>query len=526
MANITVDSHAILFKFRTFHSGVFFTISLLILISLNSFNANAADWKFVPTVNLTETHTDNVRLLPGDKAESAYITQVSPGIAITANGQRLKVKADYVMENSYYSGITSETRTNHLLHANTNFTFLENLLFWDGKASITQQYLTPFGQVSDNNFNLLQNRVEVRTYSATPYLRHNFDNKFTGELLYSYDSVVSSQTSIRNLNQNSVSDNVRFSLNSGSAFRATNWGLNYSTQIIHFKRQAPIETEMFTLSAGYPITNLFRATATVGNEKNNYVTLGERPPGSFGTVGFSWSPSQRTSLVYNAGQRFYGKTHSLSFSHRARMSIWNLGYNEDVTTTRGQYLIPSTSNTSAFLNQLWTTAIPDSALRQQKVDNFIRDSGLPAALAQPINTTTNQVFLQRGLQGSFGLTGVQNTAIFSLFNNLREPLSTGGVDAILNPSVLNKIRQTGANFVWNTQFSPRTNANFSAGYNKADTLGTTLIDKTKSLRASISRQLQQKIKASLEVRRLQRDSTLVNGNYEENAVTLYLYLGF
>ena len=208
------------------------------------------------------------------------------------------------------------------------------------------------------------------------------------------------------------------------------------------------------------------------------------------------------------------------------MSVWSLGYNEDVTTTRGQFLLPATNDTSAFLNQLWQSSISDAATRQQRVDNFIRDSGLPAALAQPVNTFTNQVFLQKSLQGSVGITGVKNTIVFNLFNNIREPLSTGGLDAVLNPSLLRKIKQTGVNGLWNFQFSPRTNASFNAGYSKAETLETTLADNTKSFRASISRQLQQKLKASLELRRLQRTSTIVAGNYKENAITLYVYLGF
>lgn len=526
MANTTVDSHLVISKIRINYCSLFFSVLCLTLTGFGVSGAQAADWKLIPIVSLTETHTDNVRLLADGKEESANITQLSPGFSISGNGQRLKLHANYVMQNSYYSGVTSETKTNHLLHANANIAFVQNLLFLDSNASITQQNMTPFGQVTDNNLNLSTNKVDVRTYSATPYLHHNFDNKLTGELRYTYDSVMSSATTNTNVSPNSTSDSVRVGLSSGSAFKTTNWGLNYNVQHIHFEKQAPLETEMLTLNFAYSISPLLKATATAGHEKNTYVSLGEKPPGNFGTFGFAWSPTQRTNLVFNAGQRFFGQTYALTFNHRARLSVWNLGYNEDVTTTRGQFLVPATNNTSAFLNQLWQVTIPDATARQQAVDNFIRDSGLPSALAQPINTFTNQVFLQKSLQASIGLTGVQNTGVLSVFNNLREPLSTGGADAITNPGLLRKIKQTGVNAMWNFQFSPRTNASMSAGYNKAETVGTTLIDKTKSLRASISRQLQQKLKASLELRRLQRDSTLVTGNYEENAVTLYLYLGF
>ena len=526
MVNTTANSSVVTSDVRVAHFQICFAIFLVIFVVGCLSNAQAAEWKFVPTIGLTETHTDNVRLVIDGKNEGANITQISPGFTISANGQRLKLQANYVLQSSYYSGVTSETKNNHLLRANANIAFVERLFFIDGNANITQQNLTPFGQVTDNNLNLSNNKVEVKTYNVAPYFRHNFDNKVTGELRYSYDSVVSSATTQSKSSPNSTSDNVLFNLVSGSAFKTTNWGVNYNVQHIHFDRQAPLETEMLALNFGYSVTPLFKATATAGHEKNTYVSIGEKPPGNFGTVGFAWTPSQRTNLVFNAGQRFFGKTFGLTFNQRARVSMWSLGYNEDVTTTRGQFLLPATSDTSAFLNQLWQTTIPDAATRQQRVDNFIRDSGLPAALAQPINTFTNQVFLQRSLQGSIGVTGVQNTIVFNLFNNIREPLSTGGLDAVLNPSLLRKIKQTGVNGLWNVQLSPRTNASVSAGYSKAETLETTLADNTRTLRASISRQLQQKIKASVELRRLQRVSTIAAGNYKENAITLYLYLGF
>lgn len=526
MANTTVKSRVVTSDLRATHFQKFFAIFFVILVFGGLSNVRAAEWKFIPTVGLAETHTDNVRLMVDGKNESANITQISPGLAVTANGQRIKLKADYVLQNSYYSGVTSETKTNHFLRANATISFVKNLFFIDGNANITQQNLTPFGQVSDNNFTLSNNKVEVKTYNVAPYFRHNFDNKFTGELRYSYDSVVSSASTQSKFNPNSTSDNVHFNLVSGSAFKTANWGVNYHVQNIHFERQAPLEAEMLTFNFAYNVSSLFKATATAGHEKNTYVSIGEKPPGNFGTVGFAWSPSQRTNLVFNAGQRFFGKTFGLTFNQRARMSVWSLGYNEDVTTTRGQFLLPATNDTSAFLNQLWQSTISDPATRQQRVDNFIRDSGLPAALAQPVNTFTNQVFLQKSLQGSVGITGVKNTVVFNLFNNIREPLSTGGLDAVLNPSLLRKIKQTGVNGLWNFQFSPRTNASLNAGYSKAETLETTLADNTKSFRASISRQLQQKLKASLELRRLQRSSTIVAGNYKENAITLYVYLGF
>jgi uncharacterized protein (PEP-CTERM system associated) len=501
-------------------------------ISFSSFisptQSYAAEWTLTPTIGLNETYTDNVRLAAKGTEQSAYVTQFSPGISLSAKGLNLKLLFNYAMQNTHYSGSNSETKTNHLLNSNANLTLAQNLFFLDGTASVTQQNQTPFGQVAENNFNLSDNYVEVRTISASPYFRRNFDNNFTGELRYSHDSVASKSTVNSFSNIDSVSDNILFSLNSGSAFQKINWGFSYSHQDIDYERQAPQKMEMTTASLGVLITPLFRLTSTAGYEKNSYISIGAKPAGSFWSAGFAWSPTQRTNVVFNTGHRFFGKTYAFTLSQRTRMSVWSLGYNENITTTRGQFLLPATNNTSAFLNQLWQTTIPDANTRQRVVDNFIKDSGLPSALGQPINTFTNQVFLQKSLQGSVAFTGVRNTVVVSLFNTQREAQTAGNLDALTTPGLLENVRQTGVNALWNWKLSPRTNASMSAAYSRANSLNTHILDTTKTFRASISRQLQAKSKATLEVRRVEKDSnsTSINGNFNENAITLYLLLGF
>lgn len=509
-------------------SVIFFRIASTISFFAFVFSplAHAADWKLTPTVELTETYTDNVRLKGQGAEQQASITQLSPGLTLAATGPRLKFQFNYVMQNTYYSGVNNEKATNHLLHANGSAALVQDLFFLDVNADVTQQNLTPFGQVTDNNLNLSENRVEVRTYRATPYFRHNFKNEFTGELRYALDSVTHQADGKSFSNIDGKADNVLFSLKSGSSFKTIDWGLNYSHQNIHYEKQAALKMEMSTASLAYVVSPLFRLTSTAGYEKNSYISLGEKPAGVFWTAGFAWAPSERTNLVLNAGHRFFGKTYALTFNQRARMSVWSLGYNEDLTTTRGQFLVPATNNTSAFLDQLWRTSIPDATTRQQIVSNFIKDTGLPSSLGQAVNTFTNQVFLQKSLQGSAAFTGVQNTLVLSMFNTEREAQLGGTLDAAITPGLLTHVRQSGVNAVWNWKLSPRTNATFSAGYTKANSINSNVIDNGRTLRVSASRQLQPKLKATLEVRRVQRDSTLVTSNYNENAVTLYLLSGF
>ena len=488
------------------------------LFSLSA--ASASEWQIKPTLDLTETYSDNLRLAIKGKEEIAFITQVSPGIDINTKGPRLQLQANYVLQKSFYAGDQHDTRTNNLLRTNGKLAVIDELFYIDGRANITQQNLTPFGRVADANFNLIDERAEVRTWGVSPFLRKNFQNQYTGEVRYVRDSVSSSAQR----NADSQSDLFRLSLTSGTAFNSFEWGVNYSKQNIHYERQAALETQTATSNLGFRVTPLFKLTTTAGYEKSSYASLGAKPEGFFWTAGFAWTPTERTNFTATAGHRFFGSTYSLALSQRARTSVWNLGYNEDVTTTRGQFSLPATGNTQNFLDQLWQSIIPDKDARKQIVDNFIRDAGLPLSLAQPINTFTNQVFLQKNLQASVALTGVQNTAVLNLYNNTREVLSRGGLESSVNPGLSNNVKQVGINALWNLKFSPRTNATMNVAYSRNNSVNTNVKDFNKTFRASITRQLQPISRVTLEFRHVTKDSNLTIGNYDENAITLYLLL--
>jgi uncharacterized protein (PEP-CTERM system associated) len=509
-------------SFGVFRSTSKTSFSALTIISIfSASNVLAADWKFVPTLDFTETYTDNYKLTRKGTEENAFVTQIIPGILINGTGQRLKFQTKYNLQNTYYSGSSNDSKIDHLLYANVKAILTEDLFFLDASANISQQNLSPFGQVSNNNINATNNQAEVRTYSASPYFRKKFENNFIAELRYTRDSVSSDQQ----LYSNSKGNSFRANINSGSAFKSIKWGLNYDRKEIDFEKQVPLNTTTTTGNLDYAILPLVKLTSTFGYENNSYFYQGSQASGYFGSLGFIWTPTERTNILFNAGQRFYGKTKTLSVNQRARMSVWSLGYNEDVTTTRAEFLIPAGSNTSGFLNQLWQTSIPDPIQRQKIVDGFIRDSALPTSLSQPINTFSNQVFLQKTLLASVAMTGVQNTAILSLFDSTREPLSKTANSTPL-PLTQGIVKQTGVNALWQLQFSPRTNANLNLGYTKSEDSLTLVKDTFKTVRLSLSRKIQPKLSAMLEARHVQKSSNFVQTNYDENAITLYLFLGF
>lgn len=494
-------------------------------------HAGAAEWKFTPSLALIETYTDNVALAPPGHEKSEFITQINPGISLMGTGPRLKLKANYVMQNLVYAEESSRNTMNHTLSANANAELVDNLFFLDGRAAISQQNISLLGPLAADNTNVTGNRTEVQTYSISPYLRHSFSNYASTEIRYTHDEVSTGGSGLLD----SQADRIQLGLNNGSAFKTLGWGLNYSSGKTHYGNTAnanipTIDTEVLSGSLRYSVTPRFRLTATGGYEKNNYISIGSKPEGSFWSAGFSWAPSARTSIDASAGRRFFGDTYSLAASHRTRLTAWSLAYSEDITSTRSQFLIPVTIDTASFLNQLWAATIPDPVIRQQTVDAFIQSNALPTAQAESVNYFTNRLFLQKRLQASVAVLGAKNTLILSLFKVSRDAQTEQTQDsALFGSSILplsDRTKQVGGNAFWSLRIDPRTSANINAGYvrNSYPSLGRT--DNDKIIRLSLSRQFRPKLNGSIALRRLQRDSSQDGGDYRENALIASLFMRF
>jgi len=489
--------------------------------------STAADWKITPRLILRETYTDNVTLATRGNEKSDFITQINPGVSLTGDGARLKVNVDYTMQNLFYAKTSNRNRTVQQLNARASAELVKNFFFLDSTARISQRNISPLGPLTTNNENITNNRTNVKTYSISPYIQHNFSNFASTQARYTHNAVYTDVGAF----SGRQSDTILFSLTSGSAFRTLGWGLNYNKQKLDILSRS-IENERYTGNLRYRISSKFSLTGTSGYQKFSYTSITGVSAGALWSAGFVWTPSERTSITANTGKAFFGTTYTLRASHRTRRSAWNLNYNQNITTTRGQFLIPPTTDTENFLNQLWMSNIPDPIMRQQTVDAFIRDNELSASIFDPINFLTNRFFLQKRLQASVALSGARNTLVFSIFHMLREPQTAGDEnDASLigtNSLGLNgNIKQIGGNALWSWKIGPRTNANIGAVYMKSSLLATGGENETKTFRVGLTRQIQPRLKGAVNFRHVERRLTQISGDSRsENALIASLSMRF
>ena len=473
----------------------------------------------MPTVAVRETYTDNVSLTTDALKESDWVTQLIPGISIKATGAGLRMNIDYAPEITYYARGSKDNQVFNRGNAFGVAELAKELFFLEVGGSVNQYDISPQGPISISNVNTTGNRATVGTYYASPYFRRALGSAVQAEARFTYSGVNSDDNSALSSN---VSDRVNLQLASGPAFKLLTWNLAYSKERIHYDNDQDTDIEVATANAKRLITSTIGLLAQAGYD---YYRSGNQLPASEGgswSAGFDWTPTPRTRLAATAGRRFYGDTYLFDFKHRTRLTTWSAGYTQDVTTTRSEFFVPATTDTSGYLDTLYSSRFPDPAARQKAVEDFIARTGLPPSLSSPINFFTTQLFLSKRWQASTGILGVRNVVLANVFSERREGLAG---DLVL-PTAPNATKQTGASMAWNWRMTARNSWNLAGAYSRIETPSTGQIDHVTYVGMGFTRQFQPRLSGTLGYRRQQNDSNLATSDYTENAVFATLKMRF
>ena len=478
----------------------------------------AAKWEIVPTLSLVETYTDNVSLTPDAAKQSDWVTQVIPGISIAATGARLRFNVAYAPEVTYYAREEANNKTYQRLNATGNAELAKQLLFVDAGASVAQYNVSLQGPLTTSNVNTTGNRTTATTVFVSPYLIHDFGSAVRAEARFTYSVANSDDTAALS---NSVADRINLRLASVPGYKLLAWDLAYRKETIDYETGGDTDIEVITMNARRLITPTVGLLAQGGYEyyKSGIIAPTEGPSWS---VGLDWAPSPRTRLAATAGQRFFGNAYSFDFRHRTRLTTWSAGYSQNVTTTRSEFFIPSTTSTAGYLDTLFSTRFPDPVDRQKAVEEFIARTGLPPSLSAPINVFATQLFLVKTWNASAGILGVRHVLIANVFGLTSEGLAG---DLVL-PTAPNTSIQTGTSLVWNWRMTARNAWNLDASYRRNESPSTGEISYLTHVTMGLSRQFQPRLSGSLSYRFQQNDSNFSGSDYTENAVLATLRLGF
>lgn len=486
-----------------------------------------ADVNVTPSVSIRETWTDNVNLSTAGQERSQFITELAPALALSANNQRVQLAARYQFRQFFYSNKDAPNLrdSGDDLQADLKARLVDDLLFLDATANRGQQTVSAFGQQFSDNPYSGSNRTEVSTWRVSPYLTHRFGSSAVLLARYTRDSVSTGRDGYGDTDGDSYS----LSLSSPNE-RRIGWNLRYDRQDLRDKLAGESSTESISAGLSWRLLPSLVLTGGGGYDDNDYSALGGRTRGGNWNLGFQYTPSQRTSLTASIGHRYFGKSRALSAMHRSRQTVWNISFDEAVTTTRSQFLLPSTVDTFSLLDRLFAPNFPDPEQRRLAIAAYLQATGLPPVLTDDVNYLSNRYMLQKQFQASVGLRGARSTLLLSLYDTRREALSVAQTDSsLLGSSLFNlndntRQRGLGANFTY--RLSSRASAYGLLNAARSNSLSTGIRQTTRGLRVGLQRQFQRTLQGNLELRRLQGSGTNGGISYTENAISATLSTTF
>lgn len=496
---------------------------------------HAAEWKVTPSISASEMYSDNIFLGGPGSQLSDFVTTITPGISVLGTSDRLKANLNYSLQDINYLKYSSLDYITQQLSATGNATLIEQTLFLDAGASISQQPTTLAGPIGVGNSSPTGNLANVTTTSLSPYLTHRFDTFATGMARYTHQTMNFSEAGPSNNTgygntgyglgnlSNSTSDSTLINLQSGADFNNLLWGFNLSNTRINYTGMTPMTLAQYSANLGYLITPRFKTTVTGGYEDDSFGYIGQNPRSNFWNVGFDWSPSVRTKLEVAEGERFFGKTHTVKFTHYTRLTSWNTSYTQDVTTTMLQQNIPP----SVTLDQMLMAQIPDPATRQQVVQAMLASLGSQSTLFAQ-NIMTNQIYLVKSFNTSVAVTLPKNTFLLTIFNTKTAPLQQG--TSFFPAGTVNYMNtdQYGGTLSWNKQLNPLLSANANINETYITFPGQTLEEKMSSFIVGLNRKFSPKLNGNLLYRHqiFNSSPSALGVTYSENAVIaslMYLF---
>ncbi len=499
----------------------------LALAALLLSNEARADWRITPTIQLRETYSDNASNQADEQARGSFISEAAPSLTVAGTSPRLKFAGSAEWRKYAYSSdnIPNTRDSDRRYQATAEAIAVKEWLYVDASASRARQAVSAFGPLPNNSYTA-NNGTDIRTWSISPYLRHQFGSTASATVRYTRDSVEGGSSSGFG---NSLSSSSAFDVISGPAFPDLGWNLHYSHQDMSAQRTGNTTTENSLAGLRYRATSHLSLTSSVGYDDYEYkaTALAQRTRGRSWSGGFIWQPSTRTRIAATFGRRYFGKTGSFDASYRTAHSVWSLTYADIITTSRQQFLLPAALDTAAMLDGLFARQYPDPVLRQQVVQAYIAQAGLPPVLLDSINYLSNRYMRNKRLQGSATFRGARSTLLFTVFKDRTNALSLQQEDSTLLPSQVSSLNedtsQLGASANLDYRLSSRASAHATLYAVNIKSLQTGQANGVRQLSMGMSRRFDSKTTGSFDLRHSTgRAGVFDNRDYHENAIVATL----
>lgn len=487
--------------------------ALSVWITLLVGPATAIDWQFTPTLGATATLTDNVNQRATNQ-ESSLVLSVTPGFSLQYEGSRR-------LQAGMFYGLTGVTRTGagqsdslfSSLNASGKAELIEDFLFIDGHAGISQQLISLLGSQADATVNDT-NRATTGVYSISPYIKQRFGNFADAELRYSATGSIFQTGATNDIYSNTLSG----ALDSGSRFNSLFWGLNFSMRNASVQNGQNSQFDHYGTTLGYGLTHHLQVLGTLGYDSNEYTaTPGTAISGRSWTLGMNWSPNRRTGIEASFGESYFGRTYGLNLNYRNDHSVWTVRYNDGVNDISQQLL-----NTQPYYE--WSCdegvftaygALPPAGKTNCTVQN--------TAPIAPVNSgLTNGIYVSKTFNAAAYWTKGRSSLGLSVFDTHRQYQQVEG-----KPE--DSTRGVAANYGYRLQPLTTLTAGFGLTNNQSPAGLSSVIsrdDDFYSTNLGVNHQFGSRMTGALVYRHQWRDSNDPTAEYTENNITASANISF
>ena len=453
------------------------------------------------------------------------ILGITPGITLGWQLGRNQGSLNYGLSCFLYTaGGDSGCSLQNNLAASASVEVVNNWLFVDASASISQQYISPFGsQSSDPSLNN-PNRTQVSTVSVAPNVR--------GQIAGQVDYVGRAFYTVTNTGTSQAADSSVFggllAFSSTTRWSKLSWGLDLTYREVNFSGYRSEFDQLNIFSLNYFVFPELRVSARVNSETSNLVSLNSETNIGYGG-GFRWNPSPRTNLFVEYDTRIFGSSHLYSFDYRTPRTVWSISSFQGLSTgqtTGGPFGGRQGSSGSTFdlLFAQFATVEPDPVLRTQLVNNFMKANGINPNATQSTAFLPSQVSEELRQNASVAWLGQRSTVVLNVYQTQAKSLQP----QLLNPdddfSGGNVIRWRGFGVTGSYRLTPTSslslNFNQSQSGESVGTQSTTL----RSLYALLSTTVGRRATATLGARYQNFSSS--TSPYTEAALLANLSMSF
>lgn len=478
---------------------------------------NARAFYVTPTLSAKAEVTNNLKLSATDKVSDLILT-ISPGLSLGGQSGRVKGFLDYRLDAIFYARNQQSSSFQNYLNARVNAEAVENWLFVDASASISQQYISPFGSQSTDNSLVNSNRTEVSTVNIAPYIRGQIAGNinYLGRVFYDFTSSGTSQAG------DSQFWGGVLRLDSTTRWSRLSWSLDLTYREGHFEDRRNVFDQLNILSLNYAITPYLKVSARGNTEDSNISTFEAQKTNGWGW-GLQWSPSPRTNLSLVQDQRFFGSSHVYSFDYRTPRTVWSISSTQGLSTGQNIGGRGTAGSPYDLLFAQFATIEPDPVARAQLVNNFLKSNGInPSASLNP-GYLPSQVVEEERQQASVAMLGDRSTLVFNAYQTYSRNLNplTNPDSNFANGNVLHWL---GFGVNWAHRLTPTSSLNLGVTQQQTDESVGQQATNLRSVNAMWSTKLARRATASLNARYQSFSGT--TNSYNEAALFATLSMTF